>query len=273
MPVPDSIRCLHMNHLNALVEGPDDLAHFRDVYGAQFLLDLPEFQSCLILIGTTIFELFVPQEYLFNARFGPHYVGVEYQVPDTAEARQAALARGIRLLGDIGVAFHTHPADTFGVAVEIYHRNFHTQGPPNGYLEPIRALEYWSDEHPLGITGLTRYSIAVADIDAAASFFQDFMSAAVVYEAARPAIGARAVGLALGDSVAELLTPTEDGVVQRYLARYGDGIRSTVFTVRDLERARSFFADRGITLQPGDGPGTLAIAAEDNGGLLFEFSE
>jgi hypothetical protein len=215
----------------------------------------------------------VPKDYLLNARFGPHYVGVEYQVPDTADARKAARARGIRLLGDIGVAFHTHPMDTFGVAVEIYHRNFHTQGPPNGYLEPIRPLAFWSDEHPLGITGLKRYSIVVSDIDSAANFFHDFMNATVVYEAPRPEIGARAVGLALGDTVAELLTPTEDGAIRRYLARYGDGIRSTIFAVRDLLQTKAYFADRGIALQPGDTPETLAIGPEDNCGLIFEFSE
>jgi catechol 2,3-dioxygenase-like lactoylglutathione lyase family enzyme len=269
----ESISCLHMNHINAVVEGVDDLSHFRDLYGAQYLLGLPEFQSCLFIIGTVIFELFVPQDYLLNARFGPHYVGVEYQVPDTAEARQAAQARGIRLLGDIGVAFHTHPADTFGVAVEIYHRNFHTEGIPNGYLEPIRPAGYWSDEHPLGITGLKRYSIVVSDVDAATKFFKDFMNATVLYEASRPEVGARAVGLALGDTVAELLTPTEDREIQHYLARYGDGIRSTVFAVRDLQQAKSHFTERGITLKPGDTTETLAIAPEDNCGLLFEFSE
>jgi catechol 2,3-dioxygenase-like lactoylglutathione lyase family enzyme len=263
-----------MNHLNALVDGSEDsVAHFRDLYGAQYLLDLPEFQSCLFIIGTVIFELFLPQDYLLNARFGPHYVGVEYQVPDTGEARQAVQDRGIRILGDIGVAFHTHPIDTFGVAVEIYHRNFHTEGPPKGYLEPIRPAAYWSDEHPIGITGLKRYSVVVSDMDAATNFFQEFMNATILYEEPRPAVGARAVGLALADTVAELLTPTEDGVIRRYLARYGDGIRSTVFAVRDLQRAQSYFADRGIELQPGDAPETLAIAPEDNCGLLFEFSE
>jgi catechol 2,3-dioxygenase-like lactoylglutathione lyase family enzyme len=262
-----------MNHINAVVEGLDDVDHFRDLYGAQLILDLPEFQSCLITMGTVIFELFLPQDYLLNARFGPHYVGLEYQVPDTGDARHAVQARGIRILGDIGVALHTHPADTFGVAVEIYHRNFHTEGPPNGYLEPIKPVDYWRHEHPLGLTGLTRYSVAVSDVEAATKFFQDFMNATVIYEAPRPAVGARAVGLALGDTVAELLSPTGDGVIQRYLARYGDGIRSTVFAVRDLPHTQSYFTDRGITLRPGDAPDTLAIAPEDNCGLLFEFSE
>ena len=269
----ESIRCLHMNHINAVVEGLDDVDHFRDLYGAQLILDLPEFQSCLITIGTVIFELFLPQDYLLNARFGPHYVGLEYQVPDTGDARGAVQARGIRILGDIGVAFHTHPADTCGVAVEIYHRNFHTEGPPNGYLEPIKPVDYWRDEHPLGFTGLMRYSVAVSDAEATTKFFRDFMNATILYEAPRPAVGARAVGLALADTVAEILTPTEDGVLQRYLARYGDGIRSTVLAVRDLQQAQAYFTDRGITLQPGDAPDTLAIAPEDNCGLLFEFSE
>jgi len=271
--MPESIRCLHMNHINAVVESLDDVDRFRDLYGAQLILDLPEFQSCLITMGTVIFELFVPQEYLLNARFGPHYVGLEYQVPDTGDARHAVQSRGIRILGDIGVAFHTHPADTFGVGVEIYHRNFHTEGPPNGYVEPIKQVDYWRDAHPLGLTGLTRYSVAVSDLEAATTFFEDFMNATVLYEAPRPAVGARAVGLALADTVAELLAPTEDGVMQRYLARYGDGIRSTIFAVRDLRQAQSYFADRSITLHPGDAPDTLAIAPEDNGGLLFEFSE
>ena len=54
-----SITCLHVNHLNALVEDVEDsLAHFRDLYGAQFLLDKPESEYCLIAIGTVIFELF-----------------------------------------------------------------------------------------------------------------------------------------------------------------------------------------------------------------------
>ncbi len=268
------ITCLHVNHLNALVEGPEDsIAHFRDLYGAQFLLDLPDSEACLIVIGTVIFELFIPQDFLLHARFGPNYNGLEYQVPDLGEARTALQARGIRITGDVDVAFYTHPSDTFGLGMEFYHRNFHTEGIPNGYLEPIKPVEYWRDEHPLGCTGLKRYSVVVADIDAAQSFFQDFMGATVLYEEPRPKVGARVVGLDLAGTVAELVTPLEDGVMQRHHARYGDGMRSTVFEVRDLRQAQSYFADRGVTLQPGDAPDTLAIRPEDNRGLLFEFSE
>ncbi len=268
------ITCLHVNHFNALVEDrAASLAHFRDLYGAQFLLDKPESEYILIAVGTVIFELFVPENFLLHARFGPNYNGLEYQVPDVGDVRDALQARGIRVVGDIDVAFYTHPADTLGLGLEFYHRNFHTEGIPNGYLEAIIPLEYWRDEHPLGCSGLKRYSVVVADIEAALRFFQDFLGATVLYEELRPKVGARVVGLDLAGTVAELVTPLEDGVMQRHHARYGDGMRSTVFAVRSLQQAQSYFADRGITLQPGDAPDTLAIRPEDNRGLLFEFSE
>ncbi len=268
------ITCLHVNHLNALVEDrAASLAHFRDLYGAQFLLDLPDSEACLIVIGTVIFELFVPEDVLLHARMGPNFNGLEFQVPDTDEARKALQARGIRLTGDKDIAFYTHPSDTFGLGIEIYHRNFHTEGIPNGYLEPLKPVEYWRDQHPLGCTGLKRYTVVVADMDVALGFFQDFLGATIVYEEARPKVGARAVGLDLAGTIAELVTPVEDGVMQRHHARYGDGMRSTVFAVRDLGQAQSYFADRTITLQPGDAPDTLAIRPEENRGLLFEFSE
>ena len=44
-------------------------------------MDLPqrELHACLIEIGRVIFELFVPHEFLTTVRYGPHYVGIEYQ--------------------------------------------------------------------------------------------------------------------------------------------------------------------------------------------------
>jgi catechol 2,3-dioxygenase-like lactoylglutathione lyase family enzyme len=272
----DSVTFLHMNHLNAVVDGFDEsVAHFRDLFGAQLISDMPrpEWHACLITIGTVIFELFAPHDDLLHARFGPHYIGVEYQVPDTTVARRATGIRGMRIIRDLGVAFHTHPADGFGIALEFYDHSFHDEVPPTPFLEPIKPIEYWRDEHPLGCTGLKRYSVAVSDFAAATKFFQDLTNADILYEAPRPAVGARAIGLALGDTVVELLTPLEAGPIERFLARYGDGIRSTVFSVRDLRQAQSYIISRGFTLEPGDAPDTLAMAPEENRGLLFEFSE
>ena len=273
--MPKTLDCLHMNHINAMVEDFDkSVDHLRDLYGAQFNLDLPgaHWHACLITIGGVMFEVFAPSEYLLHARFGPHYVGIEYQVPDADEARAEVLARGMRVIRELGVAIHVHPAEAYGVAWEFFGRSFHDDPPPVDYVEPLKPSEYWS-EHPLGYTGLKRYSVAVSDLEAATGFFTDFLGAKVTYEEARPAVAAKAVGFALGDTVAELISPTGSGAIERHLARYGDGIRSTVFGVRDLDRARRYFAERGVTLHPGDAPNTVAVAPEDNLGLLFEFSE
>jgi catechol 2,3-dioxygenase-like lactoylglutathione lyase family enzyme len=270
-----AINCLHMNHLNVVVHDFDaSVARLGELLGARFNADMPqdEWHAGLINLGGVLFEVFSPKEFLLNARYGPHYVGIEYQVPDVSDARRAVLDKGLRIVRDIGLAIHTHPADTFGVALEFFDKNFHAQENPR-WIEPFKPLEYWRDEHPLGCTGLKRYSVAVADLDAATRFFEDFLGAKVLYETQRPAAVATARGLALADSVVEIMTPVGSGVVEDHLGRYGDGIRSTVFEIGDLDKAQRYFTDRGVAVHAGDADDTFAIAAEDACGVLFEFSE
>jgi hypothetical protein len=81
------------------------------------------------------------------------------------------------------------------------------------------------------------------------------------------------VGLRIADAVVELITPVGEGTLQRHLHRFGDGIRSTVFRVGDIEQAKRYFAERRINLLPGDAPNTWAMPAEHNLGLIFEFSQ
>ena len=266
-----------MNHINAVVDGYDEsVARFSDLYGAQVIMDMPrdEWHACLIVFGgAVIFELFAPHDDLLHARFGPHYVGVEYQVTDVDAAREAIIARGGRVLRELGVAFHAHPAECHGVAWEFYGDSFHALPPPVAYLEPIRPVSYWSEDHPLGSTGLKRYSLAVEDMDAARGFLEGVLNGSLLYQEDRPAIGAQAVGVTLADTVVELLAPTREGLISRHVARWGDGIRSTVFQVKDLEVARTYFKGKGVELVAGDGPDTLAIRPQDNCGILFEFCE
>jgi catechol 2,3-dioxygenase-like lactoylglutathione lyase family enzyme len=272
--MPKSIRPVRVNHLNLVLDDFDaSVAHFRDLYGADLFLDIPrpEMHACLIEIGRVIFELFVPHVFLLNARYGPHHLGIEYQA-NMAMVREAVAERGIRIARDIGEAIHTHPADCFGVAFEFYDGSFHERDWPliGG---PIRSAAAWRDAHPLGLTGLKGYSVAVADIDAASAFFQSFLGAEPIYEAARPAVAGRAVGLQVADSLVELITPVGDGALGAHLHRFGDGIRATRFGVRDIAQARHYFAERGVALAPGDATGSFAVPAEANRGVIFEFAE
>lgn len=220
-----SIRPVRVNHINIVLEEFDrGVAHFRDLYCADFLMDMPqaEWHACLIEIGR-----------------------------------------------DIGVALHTHPADCLGVAFEFYDGHVHDNAALLG--RPMKDARFWREEHPLGLTGLHGYRIAVRDADAAREFLQRFLSAEPVHDIARPAMAARCIGLRIADSMVELLTPTGHGPLQDHLLRFGAGMHSTVFEVRSIARARQHFAARGTSLIAGVDPTGFAIPAQANGGVLFEF--
>jgi len=270
-----SIKARRVNHMNLVFEDFDAaVAHFRHAFDAEFVADMAqdEWHACLMAFGNVIFEFFVPYQWLTNARYGPHHVGLEYEA-DMDEVRAAIAERDIRIIRDIGFAVHTDPRDCFGIAFEFYGGSFHERSWDELGGAAIKGRDFWERKHPLGLTGLAGWSLAVADLHAASAFMQDFMSAKVVYEAERPAIGARAVGLAVADEVVEILAPTGEGEIARHHYRFGDGIRATRFAARDLGAVSDWFEGKGIALVPGDVPGSLALAEKDNLGLIFEFVE
>jgi hypothetical protein len=269
-----SIRAKCVNHMNVVLENFDaSVKHFKEVYGAEFVVDIPqrEMHACLVEFGRVIFELFVPHEFLLNSRYGAHYVGIEY-CAELEASRKAVAERRMRIVRDIGIAIHTHPADAFGVSFEFTEHTFHERPWP-ALGGPIKSLSYWRDEHPLGSAGLKAYTVAVYDVAAASEFFQSFLSGEVIYDEVRADIGARAVGLQTCDAVMELLTPTGEGALLRHLHTHNQGIFSTVVRVRDLGQARRYFAERGIETVAGSMPGRFMIPAKANLGVIIEFQE
>lgn len=278
-----TIRPIRLNHMNLVLENVAlGKQHMAGMFDAEFVADVPkaEYHAFLFASGSVLFEAFVPAVWLLSARYGPHFVGVEYQADmDTVVA--AVRERGMRIIresryerdlaGNPGYALHTHPADGFGVSYEFYHDDFHTWNWPDlgGRIRPVEA---WAD-HPLGHTGQIGYTHVVADIDAASAFLQGFLAARPIYEADRPAFGGRAIGLAIADVTVELQTPTGAGELARHHYRYGDGIRSTLFGVRDVDAARRFLEGRSLPVVDGSVPGAIAIPAEANLGVIFEFAE
>jgi catechol 2,3-dioxygenase-like lactoylglutathione lyase family enzyme len=269
-----TIRPLRLNHMNVVVEDlPASLRHFDQVYGAELMVDIPqpEMNAYLLGFGRVLFELFAPKAYLLNARYGPHYLGVEYQA-DMEVVRAVIAEQGLRIVRDIGIAVHTHPADGFGASFEFCGHEFVTMDWPQlgGRIKP---QEYWTNEHPLGATGLKGYTVAVHDIDAAMAFYQRFLGAEPVRETNRPEAGARGVALRISDDVVELLTPTGEGAIAKHLRDHGQGIRSTVFGVRSLDQARGYFEARGMPMGPAIAPDAFAVGPEANLGVIFEFTE
>ena len=245
--------------------------HFQTLFDAEFFLDIPqaEWHAGLLAIGGVVIELFMPHDWLLTARIGPHYLGVEYQA-EMETVRAAIDAQGLRIVRDIGAALHTHPADGHGVAYEFYAGTFHDRAWPliGGRYKPA---EWWRDHHPLGLTGLDAISAVVEDLEAAGAFLQRFLGAEPTYRTGRE--GAEVAGFRVAGSTYELMAPAGPGPIADHLRRLGQGIRSTRFGIRDLDLARRWFGERGVGLVAGDAPGTLAIQAEANLGLLFEFVE
>lgn len=271
-----TIKALQVNHLNCVIEDFDQsVAHFNTVFDAEYLLDVPgeDARACLIQIGRVIFELFAPRMWLLNSRYGAHYLGIEFQVADMAVARAALAERNIRIARDIEVAVHCHPADCYGASLEFWANEFHTMEYAALGGKQMQSAEFWADQHPLGLTGLKGVTWAVHDIAGARSFLESLFGAQLVYETMRPQLAARATGLQIADTVIELLSPTGPGELAAHLARYGDGIRSTIFAARHIGRVRDFLASRGVPLVPGTADGAIAVPADYNHGLIFEFSE
>jgi catechol 2,3-dioxygenase-like lactoylglutathione lyase family enzyme len=268
-----SMRPKGINHPNLVLrDGDASIERFRELYGAEFMMEVPTTtcRAVLVEIGRVIIELFTPNEFLLNARHGAHLLGLEYWV-DIDEAREALASHGVRLVSDHGHMLHTDPADGFGVSFELYGRYFYDADTP--IPTPLKPVEYWRDEHPLGLLGLKGYTVAVGDADAASRFYQSLFSGEPMYDEARPELGARAVGLKVADSLVELLAPVGDGPLRQELYRTGQGVRSFVLQTADLGRARRHFSGRDVALVPGSAPDRFGVAPDASRGVLFEFSE
>jgi hypothetical protein len=221
-------------------------------------------------LGGVMFEFFAPKERgergqgRLLARYGDHYVGIEYHVPDVTKAREFANEQGVRIINDLGAAFFTYPGHSFGVAFEIYDGDFREHDQPAGY---------WEDQHPLGLTGLARLTVAVESVEAAVTRLNELAEVSEIGAVARPRAAAKGVQLQVGTAVWEMLEPAGDGALADYLGRYGQRIRSTVFRTGDLAEVEKHLTGQGFDLIPGDAEGTLAINPAQNKNLLFEFTE
>jgi catechol 2,3-dioxygenase-like lactoylglutathione lyase family enzyme len=271
----DKWQLIHPNHVNAIVDGYEaTIEHFRDRLGFTLDLQIPDSgdgtDACLMTLGGVMFEFFAPKERgergqgRLLARYGDHYVGVEYHVPDVVSARRFATENGIRIINDLGTAFFTYPGSSFGIAFEIYDDDFKQFAQPAGY---------WETRHPLGLTGLARLSAAVENVEAAAARLHGLAEVSEIGPVRRPGAAAKGVQMQVGSVVWELLEPTGDGALADYLGRYGQRIRSTVFKARDLTEVEKRLTSQGFDLIPGDADGALAINPAQNKNLLFEFTD
>ncbi|WP_175364371.1 VOC family protein [Mycobacterium lentiflavum] len=269
------VQCLNMQHINFVARDFDaTVEHFEKLLGAQFVLDLPsdQWHAGLLYTAGVLFELFSPNEYLLNARYGAHYLGLEYEVADLDDTRRRLRVHGIDLVRDIGAAIHTEPSQCFGVALEFFQGNFHRDGIVD-WKEPLHPVDHWRTKHPLGLTGLSHYNVVVAKHQEALDFYRNVLAAAVIDQSERRQIGAQVTRLRLADTQIELMSPLGPGPILEQLHRYGDGMRSVALCVEDLASAAEQLSRWDIPFGPGDGDRSIAIDPRSNRGLLMELTD
>lgn len=119
--------------------------------------------------------------------------------------------------------------------------------------------------------------IAVADFDAAVSFYAQTFGLPLVHEEVNEEQGVREGMLAVGDAHLQLLAPlTAESTIAKFLDRNGPGVQQVAFEVTDVAAAADTLRARGVRLlydAPRHGTaGTLVnfVHPKDCGGVLVE---
>lgn len=127
-------------------------------------------------------------------------------------------------------------------------------------------------------TSIAHVGIAVADLDALRPFYRDVLGMPEV--PLDDADGARIAGLAAGDSLVELLQPSESGSpVAKFLAKRGPGIHHICFAVDDIDMTLARCRKAGIALIDdvprlgAEGKRIAFLHPRSTGGVLVELSE
>lgn len=129
------------------------------------------------------------------------------------------------------------------------------------------------------LKGLEHIGIAVSNLDEALAFFEKTLGLKVESIIAVEGQKVRVAILPLGETKIELLEPTGEGPITRFLARRGEGLHHIAFEVSDIHGFLKRMKDKGIKLVdevPRIGAEGLEIAflhPKSTRGVLVELCE
>lgn len=127
---------------------------------------------------------------------------------------------------------------------------------------------------------LDHVGVAVSDLEAAVSLYEDRFGMTLVHRETVAEQGVDAVLLDVGDSHVELLHPTgPDTPVGQFISKRGDGLHHVAYRVTDIAATLGELRDAGVTLideQPRTGIRSSQVAflhPRSTGGVLTEIVE
>src|SRR5918911_2302027 len=131
-------------------------------------------------------------------------------------------------------------------------------------------------------TRIDHVGIAVRDLDAAITFYEQVFGMRLVHTEVNEEQGVREAMLAVGDSGSciQLLAPLrEDSPIGKFLAKNGEGIQQMAYNVDDIDAISAHLRDAGVRLlydAPKKGTANSRINfvhPKDAGGGLIELVE
>ena len=95
------------------------------------------------------------------------------------------------------------------------------------------SSEFWRNEHPLGLEGLSQATIGVKDLDAAGRFYEDILGGKLIHQEHNPARQTESLFFAIADTAIELTKPSAGSDIGRYMEEHGIYYAFT-FKVKEL---------------------------------------
>jgi methylmalonyl-CoA/ethylmalonyl-CoA epimerase len=138
------------------------------------------------------------------------------------------------------------------------------------------------DAEGMGIIAIDHVGVAVADLDAAVSFYSEVLGLPLLHTETNQEQGVREAMMGVGGSgsCVQLLAPlSADSPIARFLERSGPGIQQVAYRVRDVEAAAAWLRSRGVrVLYDSARRGTAGskinfVHPKDAGGVLIELVE
>jgi catechol 2,3-dioxygenase-like lactoylglutathione lyase family enzyme len=195
----------------------------------------------------------------FHRRHGDHLHSFAWFV-DAADHKELArrmLDAGVRVVTPYGSldgedgkpgasTFFTHPKDTFG---QLELQSWTPEGGGAPHTSPDWDATFWSDEHPLGLLGMSHLTTVVTDLERTKAFYEGLLDAPAFFEETTDD-RTSAYALVGDDTVVEIAQPTTEGSrLARDLAAHGELPHAMTFRVRDLDAARRHVEGIGVRVE------------------------